>query len=146
MTEDEGYIEAAIGEAQKSKQEGGRPFGSVLVKDGEVVAAAYNRVIQDSDPTSHAELNVIRSYCEGNGLQDLQGHTLYTTCEPCPMCTSAIVWANISTIVFGADRADGPTHYHRQTDISCEEVVRRSGMAINVIPYVLRERCASLFQ
>ena len=145
MVEHEKYIDFAIEEAEKSKREGGRPFGSVLVKDGEVIASAYNRVIQDNDPTSHAEMNVIQSYCYGNKTLDLWGCAIYTSCEPCPMCASAIAWANISLLVFGADRVDGPTNYHRQTELSCEEVIRRSGKTIDVIAHVSRSKCASLF-
>lgn len=141
----EDYMRLAIEEGKRSKDEGGRAFACVLVKDGEVVATARNRVVQDSDPTSHAELNILRSYCRENQARDLQGYVLYTDCEPCAMCASAIAWANISTVVFGADRTDGPTTYSRQVDLSCEEVLRRSGKQISVVPHVLRDDCAALF-
>ncbi len=140
------YMRFAIEEAAKAKEAGGRPFGSVLVKDGEVVARAYNRVLQDNDPTSHAELNLVRCYCSQTGIMDLQGYVLYTSCEPCAMCASAIAWANVSSMVFGADRTDGPTDYSRQTDLSCEEVIRRSGRSIPVVGHVSREACAVLFR
>ena len=142
----EDYMRLAIAVGIRSKEEGGRPFGSVLVKDGQVVATAANRVLQDGDPTSHAELNVIRSYTAKSGVADLEGYALYTDCEPCAMCASAIAWANVSTLVFGADRSDGPSDYPRQVDLSCEEVIRRSGRQTDVVPHVLREQCAAIFR
>ena len=142
----EHYMAFAIEEGKRALLEGGRAFACVLVKDGEVVATTHNRVIQDSDPTSHAELNIVRSYCTENRIADLAGFALYTNCEPCAMCASAIAWANVSTLVFGADRSDGPGGYPRQLDLSCEEVLRRSGKQVAVVPHVSREACAELFK
>lgn len=146
MQDHEHFMQFAIEQGELSKRDGGRPFGCVLVKDGQVVAGAYNRVLQDSDPTSHAELNLVRSYCSETGATDLRGYTVYTDCEPCAMCASAIAWCGVSTVVFGAGRDDGPTDYPRQVDLSCEEVIRRSGRKVEVIPHVLRKECAALFQ
>ena len=98
----EHYMRLAIEEAKRSKSNGGKPFSSLLVKDGQVVARAHNPALQDSDPTSHAELNVVRSYCTESRVADLEGYTIYASCEPCAMCASAIAWANVSTVVFGA--------------------------------------------
>ena len=141
----EDFMRLAIDEGKLGISEGGRPFACVLVKDGEVVARAHNRVVQDSDPTSHAEIDVVRNYCREHKIDELSGFTLYTDCEPCPMCSSANAWAGVSTVVFGAGRNDGPTNYSRQVDLSCEEVVRRSGKEVVVIAHVLREECAALF-
>ena len=146
MPEDhESFMRLAIEEGERSLAEGGRPFACVLVKDDEVVATGHNRVLQDGDPTAHAEIDLVRSYCRESGLEDLADHTLYTNCEPCAMCASAIAWTGVSTLVFGAGRDDGPTDYARQVDLSCEEVIRRSGKQIEVIPHVLRKVCAALF-
>ncbi len=142
----EHFMRDAIEDGRTAKESGGRPFASILVKDGQIVAREINRVVQDGDPTSHAELNVIRSFCTEHRVSDLQGYTLYTTCEPCPMCAGAIAWANVSTVVVGADRTDGPSNYPRQVDISCEEVLKRSGLEIELVSHVLREECAALFR
>ena len=146
MDDHEHFMRFAIAEGERAIKDGGRAFACVLVKDGEVVATARNRVVQDGDPTSHAELNLVRAYCPEHGIADLAGYTLYTDCEPCAMCSSAIAWTGVTTVVFGADRNDGYTTYSRQVDLSCEEVVRRSGKQIEVIPHVLREECAALFK
>lgn len=80
-----------------SKNIGG-PFGAVVVKDGEVIAVASNRVLADNDPTAHAEVTAIRQACKKLDTYDLYGCELYATGYPCPMCLSAIIWANIKKI------------------------------------------------
>ena len=142
----ESFMRLAIEEGKRSIAEGGRAFACVLVKDGVVVAKGHNRVLQDGDPTAHAEIDLVRSYCREAGLTDLAGITMYTDCEPCAMCASAIAWTGVSTVIFGADRNDGPANYSRQVDLSCDEVIRRSGKQIEVIPHLLREECAALFR
>lgn len=82
----------------------GGPFGAVIVKEGEIVSSAVNSVTTDNDPTAHAEVNAIRAACKKLGTFDLTGCTLYSSCEPCPMCLSAAYWAHISKIFYAADR------------------------------------------
>lgn len=84
----------------------GGPFGAVIVKDGEIVAAQSNKVTVDIDPTAHAEVNAIREACKVLGTFDLSGCVLYSSCEPCPMCLSAAYWAHIDKIYYAADRYD----------------------------------------
>ena len=85
----------------------GGPFGAVIVgPDGDVVAEGCNRVTSANDPTAHAEVAAIRAACTAVGSFQLAGCTLYTSCEPCPMCLSAAYWARVDAIVYGASRAD----------------------------------------
>lgn len=84
----------------------GGPFGAVIVKDGVVVGIGNNHVVKNNDPTAHAEVMAIRNACETLGTFDLTGCTLYTSCYPCPMCFSAIIWANITTIYYGNTKED----------------------------------------
>lgn len=84
----------------------GGPFGAVIVKNGEIVAAQSNKVTVDIDPTAHAEVNAIREACKVLGTFDLSGCVLYSSCEPCPMCLSAAYWAHIDKIYYAADRYD----------------------------------------
>lgn len=84
----------------------GGPFGAVIVKDGVVVSAASNSVTIDNDPTAHAEVNAIRAACTKLKSFNLTGCTLYTSCEPCPMCLSAAYWAHIDKIYYAAGRDD----------------------------------------
>ena len=84
----------------------GGPFGAVIVKDGVVVGIGNNHVVKNDDPTAHAEVMAIRNACETLGTFDLTGCTLYTSCYPCPMCFSAIIWANITTVYYGNTKED----------------------------------------
>ncbi len=82
------------------------PFGACVVKDGEIIGKGINRVIKDNDPTAHAEITAIRNACKKLGTYDLTGCELYTSCYPCPMCLSAIIWANIKKVYYGNTKED----------------------------------------
>ncbi len=89
-----------------SNKEGG-PFGAVIVdKNGEIIANGNNRVLKNNDPTAHAEIIAIREACKKLNTYDLSEYILYTSCEPCPMCLSAIIWANIKEIYYGCTKED----------------------------------------
>ena len=89
-----------------NNKEGG-PFGAVIVdKEGNIIANGNNKVIKNNDPTAHAEIIAIREACKKLNTYDLKDYILYTSCEPCPMCLSATIWANIKTIYYGCTRKD----------------------------------------
>ncbi len=96
----------AIRLANESVKHGGGPFGAVIVKDGKIVAGNSNSVTIDMDPTAHAEVNTIRQACQELGTFNLEGCSIYTSCEPCPMCLGAIYWAHIDRIYYGNTRKD----------------------------------------
>ncbi len=104
--QDKLFMREAIRLANESVERGGGPFGAVIVKDGEVVAGSSNSVTIDNDPTAHAEVNTIREACRKLRTFDLSGCTIYTSCEPCPMCLGAIYWARIGKIFYGNTRKD----------------------------------------
>lgn len=104
--QDREFMREAIQLANDSVRNGGGPFGAVIVKDGRIVAKGNNRVTCDNDPTAHAEVNTIRMACRKLGTFDLSGCTIYTSCEPCPMCLGAIYWAHIGRIFYGNNRKD----------------------------------------
>lgn len=85
---------------------GGGPFGAVIVKDGKIIAEASNSVTNDNDPTAHAEVNAIRIASKKLNRFDLSDCEIYTSCEPCPMCLGAIYWAGIKTVYYGNDKQD----------------------------------------
>jgi len=103
---DHEFMRMAIRLADESVKKGGGPFGAVIVKDGEVIAAESNSVTLKNDPTAHAEISAIRAACAKLGTFDLKGCDIYTSCEPCPMCLGAIYWAHIDRIFFGNTRKD----------------------------------------
>ena len=84
----------------------GGPFGAVVVKDGEIVGRGSNHVLANNDPTAHAEVTAIRDACKNLGTYDLTGCEIYTSCYPCPMCLSAIIWANIKKVYYGNTKED----------------------------------------
>lgn len=84
----------------------GGPFGAVVVKNGEIVAASGNKVTSTNDPTAHAEVSAIRLACEKLNTFDLSGCVVYTSCEPCPMCLSAIYWARLDKVYYANTKVD----------------------------------------
>ncbi len=100
------FMRRAIALAVDNVENGGGPFGAVVVRNGEVVATGCNRVTPNNDPTAHAEVVAIREACKKLGTFDLSGCVIYTSCEPCPMCLGAIYWAHIDKIYYGANQHD----------------------------------------
>lgn len=84
----------------------GGPFGACIVKDGVIIGKGSNKVLLNNDPTAHAEIMAIRDACKNINSYDLKGCEIYTTCYPCPMCFSAIMWANIDKIYYGNTKED----------------------------------------
>ena len=99
-------MERAIELSIKNINNGGGPFGSVIVKDNNIVAEGSNRVTSTNDPTAHGEIVAIREACKKLNSFSLSGCELYSTCEPCPMCLSAIYWARIKKIYYANTRED----------------------------------------
>ena len=101
------FMRRAIALAVENVTSGaGGPFGAVVVRDGEVIATGVNRVTSTNDPTAHAEVVAIRAACKALGTFQLHGCTIYTSCEPCPMCLAAIYWSRCDAIFYGSSAAD----------------------------------------
>jgi guanine deaminase len=101
------FMLEAIRLSQEGMEKGaGGPFGCVIVKDGEIVGSGHNRVTSTNDPTAHAEVVAIRDACARLGTFQLNDCTVYTSCEPCPMCLGAIYWARPDKIYFANSRKD----------------------------------------
>lgn len=99
-------LDEAVRLAIDSVKHGGGPFGALVVRDGEVLATGTNEVTKSLDPTAHAEVVAIRRACQVIGDFRLTGCTLICSCEPCPLCLSAALWARIDRVVYAADRHD----------------------------------------
>jgi tRNA(adenine34) deaminase len=131
--------------ALEAAKKGDAPYGAIIVKDEEVVAIAHNTVRRANDPSAHAEINAIRALTNLRQNPSLEGYTIYTTGEPCPMCATACVWTGVSEIVYGASIQDLIQVKQSQINISCEEVIAKSFRNIRVTGGVLREECMNLF-
>ena len=104
--EDARFMELAIKLSEENVDLGGGPFGAVIVRDGELIATGTNRVVPNNDPTAHAEVTAIRNACQKLGTFQLDGCTVYSSCEPCPMCLSALYWAGVKRICYGNTKED----------------------------------------
>ncbi len=123
-----------------------RPFGALIVHSttGKTLLSALNAVRQECDPSAHAEVRAIRLATRRLKQISLAGYTLYTTCEPCPMCMSAALWAALDRVVYGATIEDANRHCS-QIHIPAVEVAARSDMTCAVEGPVLRDECYALF-
>ena len=138
---DEKFMELAIKEAKNAVF----PFGCVLVKDNQVIATGKSGETNNFDPTAHAEINAIRSACKKLHSKDLSGITLYSTCEPCPMCFSASWWANISRIVFGVSLKESSKLFGPEILVSTEYLNRKSANKIEIKGGILEEEILKLY-
>lgn len=105
-SEDKKFMQLAIDLSIENVAQGGGPFGAVIVRNGEIIATGTNRVTENCDPTAHAEVSAIRAACAKLGDFKLSGCTIYSSCEPCPMCLSALYWAGVERIFYGNTKQD----------------------------------------
>lgn len=103
---DAGWLAMSVRLAQENVVAGGGPFGALIVRDGQLISTGTNRVTRDFDPTAHAEVVAIREACRKLGRFDLAGCDLVASCEPCPLCLSASLWARVDRVIYTADRYD----------------------------------------
>ena len=103
---DEVFMEKAIELSRLAVEHGNEPFGAVLVKDDEIVFTNENQTYTKHDPTFHAEAGLIREFCAKTGISELQEYTLYSSCEPCFMCSGAMVWVKLGRLVYGASNIE----------------------------------------
>ena len=135
-------------EALKEAKKGDLPYGAVIVKDNEIIMRGYNTTQTDDDVSAHGEINVLRAFTKkyGYSLDTLSGYTLYTTCEPCPMCAAACVWAGVSCIVFGASIRQLMDLRIQQIDLSCSTVIEKGFHNTEIVGGILAEECLELFK
>jgi len=150
MEPEEKFMEMAIEEAKKSAEEGNYALGCIVVKDGELISVGHNKTKTEIDPTLHGEIDAIRKACRKLNSGYLQGCILYTTLEPCPMCTSTAIWAKMKGIVFGAFKEDaqknqGEKFSWRQIDISSREIIKKGEPKLELKEGFMRDECIKLF-
>lgn len=105
-SEDETFMREAIRLSELAVAHGNEPFGAVLVKEGKIVFTNENQIYTRHDPTFHGEAGLIREFCIQTGITDLQAYTLYSSCEPCFMCSGAMVWVKLGRLVYSASNID----------------------------------------
>lgn len=142
---DEEFMRGAIRKAQEGIAAGQSPFGAVIVHEGRVIAEAHNTVWRDVDPTAHAEVNCIREAARALKFVKLFGCTLYSTCEPCPMCLAASHWSKIERVVYGAEIADAASVGFSELPIPAQDMIRLGQSSLRIDSGVLKDECAELF-
>ncbi len=143
---DEHFMQLAILQAEIGRAGGNAPIGCVIVCDGNLVAAGHNEVFSARDPTAHAEIVTIRRASSLVPQETLSGMTLYSTLQPCGMCTMASLWASISRIVYGADRAEVDPLYFEERHLSTRDYIQDAySTEIALTGNVLGLECAALY-
>jgi len=133
----------AIKLAREKLKEGGHACAAIIVKDEEIISEAFTTIRRDNDPTAHAEMNVIRAVSKKFGKRLLDCY-LYTTYEPCPMCTSAAIWARMKGIVYGASRDDQTEEHPWRVYVPASEIISRSTPKLELYPEFMRNECKKL--
>lgn len=146
LKDDNYFMHEAIKLANKSRYEGNEPFGAILVKDNEIVMIGENKINSFCDPTHHAELGLIRDFCLKNNISNLNDYTLYTSCEPCVMCSGAMVWTNLGKLVYSVSHDQLAEIAGSNIMISCKEVFEKSPHKPLVIERILNEEGLKVFE
>lgn len=137
MNDHNKYMRKAIQLSIDNMERGGGPFGAVIVKDGKIIAEAANSVTIDNDPTGHAEVNAIRLAAKNLSDFDLEGCTIYSSCEPCPMCLGAIYWSRIDALYYGNTKDDAASinfddaFIYKELDLPLEKRKLQSKQILN---------------
>lgn len=136
---DETFIKRANELAEIAKQNHEDPFGAVLVKDGVIVHETHDGCIAYCDPTMHAERRLITEYCSQNKVMSLEGYTLYSSSEPCAMCSGAIHWSRISRVVYGIPQERLNRQSGGRKKLSCTEILNQGKIKVEVTGPILEE-------
>jgi tRNA(Arg) A34 adenosine deaminase TadA len=143
---DETFLRQALQAARRGIEAGQTPFGAVIVRGQEVLADEHNAVWRTTDPTAHAEVQAIRAACERLGTIDLSGCEIYSSCEPCPMCFSAIHWAKLDRVIFSARIEDARRAGFSELEISNEQMRELGRSGVQIVAGLLRREGAALFK
>lgn len=143
---DEDFMRLAIQKAKEGIKNGQTPFGACIVKNNKIVVCEHNVVWKEINPTMHAEVHAIKQACKKLKTIDLSGCVIYSTTEPCPMCYSAIHWARIKRIVFGASIADAKKAGFNELAISDSTMKKIGKDKIKIENGLLRKECVELFE
>ena len=145
--DDKIYMKKAIELAKAAVEHGNEPFGAVLVKDDEIVFTNENQIYTKHDPTFHGEAGLIREFCEKIGITDLHEYTMYASCEPCFMCSGAMVWVKLGRLVYGASNDDLEKILGNEGGCNCSRIVfENSFWKPDVTEGVLREESVKVLE
>jgi tRNA(Arg) A34 adenosine deaminase TadA len=141
----EAMMRVALEEARGSRQEANKGYGAVVVLGHRILSRAHDTAVTQRDPSLHAEVNAVRQAVQALGDGNLSGAILFSTCEPCPMCSSLAVWANVTTIVYGASIEETARLGKARIHVSTAGLVAKSPVMVEVIGGVLQQECLALY-
>jgi tRNA(Arg) A34 adenosine deaminase TadA len=136
----------AVEKCRQGIAAGQSPFGCAIARNDEVISCSHNTVVLTTDATAHAEVNAIREACRSINSYLLEGAIVATTCEPCPMCMTALHWARVDTVYYGATIADADVAGFNELNLPAAEVLRIGRSTVKLVPYLLQEECKALFR
>ena len=139
IDKDKIFMKEAIRLSEMAVEHGNEPFGAVLVKDGEIVYTNENQIYTAAEPMFHAEIGLMRKFCHDTGIIDLSEYTLYSSCEPCFMCSGAMVWMKLGRLVYGASDKELCSLLGVEGSECSRIVFEKSGCKTQVTGCVLRE-------
>ncbi|MBE1442259.1 nucleoside deaminase [Paenibacillus sp. OAS669] len=145
INKDELFMKKAIEVALQARNEGNEPFGAILVKGEEIVMIGENKINTFCDPTHHAEIGLIRKFCSEHNVFDLSEYTLYTSCEPCVMCSGAMVWSNLGRMVYSVSHDQLAKIAGSNIMIACNEVFEKSPQRPELVEKVLNDEGLKVF-
>ena len=140
------FMQKAIELSAAAVAHGNEPFGAVLVKDGEIVYTNENQIYTLNDPTFHAEMGLLRRFVAETGITDLKDYTMYASCEPCFMCSGAMIWLNLGRLVYGAGNAELEVMLGNPPRESSKLVFANSFRQPEVTGGVLREEALQILE
>jgi tRNA(Arg) A34 adenosine deaminase TadA len=140
-----GMMAIAIEEAKISRHEGNAGYGAVVALGNQIIGKAHDTVMTEVDPSLHAEVNAIRQAVHRMGDTNLCGAVLFSTYEPCPMCSSLAVWANLTTIVYGISIQEAAKPGISRIMLRAEEIIERAPVLLEVIGGILKDECKLLY-
>src|SRR4029079_1994141 len=135
----------AIDKCRQGLALGQSPFGCAIARGDEILSCSHNTVVLTTDITAHAEVNAIRAACKHTGKIFLEGAIVATTCEPCPMCMSALHWARVETVYFGATVQDAMDTGFNELQIAAEKIATLGGSKVKLVSGLLSDECKQLF-
>lgn len=139
------FMQAAITTAQKGIQKNQSPFGACIVYKGKIIASCHSEVLSKKNSTRHAEIQAIEKACQKLEKVHLNDCEIYSTTEPCPMCFSAIHWARIKTVYYGAEIKDAQQAGFNELTISNRKMKTLGKSKVKIVPNVLKKECRALF-
>ena len=146
MENDSQWMTRALEAANRGVKSGQTPFGACLVRDGKMIVCTHNHVWHDTDITAHAEVQCIRQACQELHTIDLTGCVIYSTTEPCPMCFSAIHWARIGRIVYGASIADAKSFGFSELEIANDQMKALGQSSVQIVAGCMKDQVIELFR